>query len=199
MCFHGETVVSKEDGSSVKMRDLVVGDRILVLGTDQATLIWSIVLAIDTYQLYDTTNPIEYLVLNTTFGGPALHITPEHSLLIRKHDEFYPRFVFAREVQVEDSMYVADSRLKIREVPVTSITKKLFYDAYAPLVFEGNLLVNNAVVSAYGSFSHALAHYIIKAPRRWWLYLGSALIERQTFEKLDRHITDIMVSMITGI
>ena len=50
ICFHGETTVLKEDGSICSMRNLAVGDRILVSREYQLPPVWSAVLAVDVYQ-----------------------------------------------------------------------------------------------------------------------------------------------------
>lgn len=100
----------------------------------------------------------------------VLHITPSHSLLARKKHKFYPEYLFAQDVEIGDDLYfVNEHNQSIIPMRVTEITDVIFYDAYAPLTLEGNLIVNHYVVSCYGTFHHHLGH-LIKMARRWWLY-----------------------------
>ena len=168
-------MVLKEDGSEGRMRDLAVGDRILVSSEDHSTLKWSTVLAVDVYQHHNAQKPVEYLEIHTNSSMLPLHITPSHSLLVKKHGDIRPQYVFAHQAQVGDSIYmVSDGTTTLDAVNITEIRKTVFYDAYAPLTFEGNLIVNRIVVSTYGTFEHELAHNLIKAPRRWYLYMRLA-------------------------
>ena len=172
MCFHGETLVLKEDGSEGKMRDLAAGDRILVSGEDHSTVKWSTVLAVDVYQQYNAKKPVEYLEIHTSSSMLPLHITPSHSLLVKRDGDVRPQYVFAHQALVGDSIYMlSDGTTTLGAVNITEIRKTVFYDAYAPLTFEGNLIVNRIVVSTYGTLQHELAHHLIKAPRRWYLYM----------------------------
>ena len=160
----------REDGSEGKMRDLAVGDRILVSGKDHSTLAWSAVLAVDVYQHHNTEKPVEYLEIHTNSAMPPLHITPSHSLLVKRNGDVRPQYVFAAQAQVGDAIYMVNNGITtVAAVNITEIRKTVFYDAYAPLTFEGNLIVNRIVVSTYGTFQHELAHHLIKAPRRWYL------------------------------
>ncbi|CAF0942973.1 unnamed protein product [Adineta ricciae] len=195
VCFHGETTVLKEDGSICLMRNLAVGDRILVSRGYQLPPAWSTVLAVDVYQYYNIKKPIEYLEIHTTSLSSILHITPMHSLLLKKHNHTQPRYAFAHEACVGDSVYIINHGQTPEQVMITNIQPKVFYDAYAPLTFEGNFVVNNAIVSAYGSFQHEVAHYLIKAPRRWWLRLCSILFQTHAIERLD----NFFLHMLTNI
>jgi hypothetical protein len=198
-CFHGETVVLKEDGSICSMRNLAVGDRILVLKEPQLTPIWSTVLAIDVYQYYNQKKPVEYLEMHTARFSPALHITATHSLLLKKQNDTQPRYTFAYEANVRDTIYMINETQAIEEVTISHISRAIFYDAYAPLTFEGNFIANNVVVSVHGYFRHELAHNVIKAPRRWWLLLGFAVFQKQTVKQIDMYLDNMVTNVITSV
>ena len=118
-----------------------------------------------------------------------------HSLLLKKHNHTQPRYTFANEARVGDSVYIINHGQIPEQVTITNIKTRIFYDAYAPLTFEGNFVVNNVIVSAYGTFQHEVAHYLVKAPRRWWLRLCSILFQKHTIERLD----NFFLHMITSV
>ncbi|CAF1304377.1 unnamed protein product [Adineta steineri] len=195
VCFHGETTVLKQDGSICLMRNLAVGDRILASREYQSPLVWSTVLAVDVYQYYNEKKPIEYLEIHTSSLSPALYITPAHSLLLKKYNNIQPRYTFANEARVGDYIYLINGEQTLEEVTITYIRTRKFYDAYAPLTFEGNFIVNNVLVSAYGTFKHEVAHYLIKAPRRWWLRLCSILFQKHITERLDNFFLYMIIDV----
>lgn len=128
------------------------------------------ILAVDVYQHYNHLLPVEYREIYTTINSTALHITSSHSLLVRKKHKTYVEYVFARQINIGDHLYFAkeDDR-STNEVTVTHINDIILFDAYVPLTFEGNIIVNRLIVSCYGTFTHSTAH-LIKMVRRWWLY-----------------------------
>jgi hypothetical protein len=165
------------DGTKVLMRDLKLKDVVLVAKqTDHGIILgYSQILALDIYQKWDTSSSIDYLEIHTGDNDEdPLYITPTHSLLIRKQDRSIQEYLFASEAEIIDYLYVTDHDYQsVIEVPISRIRSIKQFDAYAPLTFEGSIVVNNKVVSCYGTFSHSTGH-LIKMPRRYWLqfYLG---------------------------
>ena len=154
------------------MTDLAVGDEVLVTSHDakgDLAIRSSRLLAMDIYQHHDRHSPISYRKIYTTANTSALQITRSHSLLVRKKHQFHFQYRFASEAEVGDSLYmvIVNNHL-IEEVAVTGIEEVHLFDAYAPLTFEGNLVVNHLVVSCYGTFTHSTGH-LVKMARRWWL------------------------------
>jgi hypothetical protein len=79
-------------------------------------------------------------------------------------------YLFAFEIDIGDHLYfVNEQNRSTDEVEVTQIDDTILFDAYAPLTFEGNIIINNFIVSCYGTFTHSTGH-LVKMPRRWWLY-----------------------------
>jgi hypothetical protein len=155
------------------MSQLNVGDQVLVAHLDAKggiELRSSPILAIDVYQHYNRLLPLHYREIYTTTNSTALRITSSHSLLVRKKHKSYSEYLFAFQIDIGDHLYFAreDDRLA-DEVTVTQIDDTNLFDAYAPLTFEGNIIVNHIIVSCYGTFTHSTGH-LVKMTRRWWLY-----------------------------
>lgn len=172
-CFDGDALVEKSDGRRVKMKDLIIGDELLVTVMDangRLKIRPSKLLALDLFQQYDRRSPIHYLEIITSKNTSALHLTPHHSLLVKKKYHSKAKYRFASQVNIGDQLYLSQSnRDSPEEVIVTEINDVELFDAYAPLTMEGNLIVDHLVVSCYGTFSHSFAHFL-RTPRRWWLH-----------------------------
>ena len=157
------------------MRDLKLDDEVLMVEQSEGfmKLGYSRLLALDIYQKWNTSSSIDYLEIKTKYddtnGGNPLHMTPGHSLLVRRKYKTRKEYLFASEVMVDDFLYqTVNNHQSIIETPITEINQIKQFDAYAPLTFEGNIIVNNRIVSCYGTFSHSTGH-LVKMPRRYWL------------------------------
>jgi hypothetical protein len=165
----------KMDGTEVYIRDLKVGDKVLVAYqsfNNDITLVYSQLLALDIYQKWEKSSPINYLQIYTekTNNEDPLYITPSHSLLVRKKNRSKKEYLFASAVEIGDYLYQTTNNYQsINEVKVIEIYSIKQFDAYAPLTLEGNIVVNNRIVSCYGTFSHSIGH-LIKMPRRYYLH-----------------------------
>jgi len=175
ICFDGDGFVVQSDGSQKKMRDLRIGDEILVASeiiNDQIKFHYSPVIAIDIFQKYDTNAPIHFLEIHTesNLTLQTLRITPQHLLFAKKKADHQSKFYFASDIQPDDYLYSSKHESYFGyETKVVHINRTVLFDAYAPLTLEGSLIVNDIVVSCYGTYSHDLVHWIM-LPRRWFLY-----------------------------
>lgn len=166
-------MILKSDGSWISINQLKKGDLVSVAHFDEngnIKLHPSPILAIDVYQYFNAHSPIHYREIFTQTNESVLHITPSHSLLARKKHKIYAEYLFAEDLEIGDDLYfVKENKQSIVPMRVTDINDVMLFDAYAPLTLEGNVIVNEYVVSCYGTFDHHLGH-LIKLPRRWWLY-----------------------------
>jgi hypothetical protein len=157
------------------MRDVKIGDQILVAyeTTNKGVeLRSSPVLAVDIFQKYNNHSPVHFLEIQieSNVSVHSLHITPRHSLLVKKEDRSQPIYLFASQVRIGDFLYLVDDNYQSAiEARVTRIKNIKLFDAYAPLTLEGTLVVNDIVVSCYGTFRHSFVHFLM-TPRRWLLY-----------------------------
>ncbi|CAF1153889.1 unnamed protein product, partial [Didymodactylos carnosus] len=169
-CFTGDTFVIQQNGQRTLMRNLNVGDHVLVSYYDadnKLRLTWSPILAIDIYQEYNPNKPIPYLDIHTAGNQAPLRITSTHSLLVKKQNSSVENFFFAKDVYNGDNIYTIRNNMTVKHVPVIEVKRTLAYDAYAPLTNEGNLVVNDVIVSCYGTYTHRVVH-LVKTPKRLW-------------------------------
>ena len=175
VCFDGDAYVTKADGSQLKIRDIRLGDRIFVaydVAMNSVKLRSSPILAVDIFQKHNNGSPVDFLAIHveSNVSVKPMHITPRHSLLVKKNDDAEAKYIFANEVQAGDYVYLKDDGYSSASaVRVAAIKMVELPDAYAPLTLEGTLVVNDIVVSCYGTYTHSSVH-LIMAPRRWFLY-----------------------------
>lgn len=162
-CFSGATRVRREDGSLIMMRDVRVGDRLLV-----AESTYSPVLAFLVRR--QNALPIDYLQIFT--DGSTLEITPTHLILMRRqNDPNPPHYLQAAKLSPGDSVFISDGDTagKIKEVKVIRIHGPIkLTDAYAPLTMEGTLIVNDMLVSCYAEYEHQSFVHFLMFPIRFW-------------------------------
>lgn len=162
------------------MQDLKLGDEVLIVHQSSnggMRLGYSRLLALDIYQKWNTSSSIDYLEIKTLNDNEVpLYITPAHSLLVRRKHQLEKEYLFASEVNVGDFLYqTINNHRSLIETPINEINTVKQFDAYAPLTFEGNLIVNNRVVSCYGTFAHSTGH-LVKMPRRYWLRFSHGFV-----------------------
>ena len=81
--------------------------------------------------------------------------------------------VFAIDIQAGDYVFVVDVTNKLGPKPakVTKVETRTFSGLYAPLTAQGNLVVDDVLVSCYAATeAHTLAHLAF-APLRLWYNL----------------------------
>ena len=109
-------------------------------------------LSLDIYQKYINSSPVHYLEIYVEgkYKKTPIHITPSHSLLVRKKSHKIKDYIFASQLELGDYLYLATNNYQL-------------INAYAPLTFEGNIIVNDFIVSCYRIFTHHIAHFIKNA------------------------------------
>ena len=144
------------------MSDLVVNDQVYVMKENQ--VISSPVLAIFRHHR----SSIRFIDIYTTESIFPLRLTPLHSLLVRPKHSRTERYAFAQTISVDDFVFSSDSRF----IKVTNIIEILVSNdiVYAPLTFEGSIIVNGLVASCYGTLDHSIMH-MITIPIRWWYFI----------------------------
>jgi len=179
-CFSGKTRVRREDGSLIMMRDVQIGDRVLV-----AESTYSPVLA---FLIRREDGPIvNYLQIFTETS--TLEITPTHLILMRRqNDPNPPNYLQAAKLRAGDSVFISDkdSNGKIEEVKVTRIEGPIqLTDAYAPLTMEGTLIVNDMLVSCYAEYEYQSFVHFFMFPIRFW---NSMIHNSYEFQNLHPYI-----------
>ncbi len=99
----------------------------------------------------------------TTNNQEPLRLTPSHSILTKKNNEFY--YDFAYNIAIDDLILSS----KLKPVRVINIKEIILYNQTisTPLTFEGNIIVNNLIGSCYATYTHKFMH-ILTTPIRYW-------------------------------
>jgi len=106
---------------------------------------------------------VRFLDIYTTNNQEPLRLTPSHSILTKKNNQF--RYDFAYNIAIGDLILSS----KLKPVQVINIKEIILYNQTisTPLTFEGNIIVNNLIGSCYATYSHNLMH-ILSTPIRYW-------------------------------
>ncbi|CAM4836164.1 unnamed protein product [Rotaria magnacalcarata] len=165
-CFAENMIVTLKSSAHVLMRDLRVGDQIHVSSGKVSPVV-----AIFRHQR----SCLAFIELQTTSNlSKPLRLTSSHSILTRKPSNGIEQYRFARDVSVGDFVFSAIEQQSIKVTDVRHVFHADEY-AYAPLTFEGTIVVNDLIASCYATHSHSNMH-IIMTPIRWWYW---ALIQYQ--------------------
>lgn len=152
-CFSGTSRVYRQDGSSIMMKDVRVGDHLLDAYGEFSEVL--------TFLDHRPDAPdTDYLQISTTES--TLEITPTHLLLMRHHhDSNAPRYLQAQRLRVGDSIFSINETIK--EMKVIEIIRNLKRnDAFAPLTESGTLVVDNIIASCYADYEyHSIAHLVL--------------------------------------
>ena len=169
------------------MSELVVGDLVFVKNKYKVTT--SPILAI--FQHYR--NVIRFLDIYTNESINPLRLTPLHSLLVVAKYDKHPRYTFAQDVSINDIVFSSD----LHQVRVINIKETLIYNdsGYAPLTFEGNIIVNDILASCYATYDHSIMH-IITTPIRWWFYMLYEFYQSIEFIYVQKLTSNIVISLV---
>ncbi len=166
-CFSGSTRVRREDGSVIMMRDVRIGDRLLVGQSTYSPVVAFLVRRPDGPR-------INYLQIVT--AESTLEITPTHLILMRRQNNSNPPdYRQTAKLSPGDSIFMIDSDSggTIKEVQVLRSHGPIqLTDAYAPLTMEGTLIVNNILASCYAEYEHqAFVHFFMFPIRLWYSFI----------------------------
>jgi len=189
ICFSGETTVQVKEKGSIKMRELQIGDQVLI-ANDKNT------------KLYDTVYSFGHReddVMGTYLRllPSKLELSSDHMIYVRGNEAPIP----ASMVQVGDILSDG-SRV---DTILSSIRRK---GMYAPFTTSGTLLVNGVLVSNYIAFQSSstlnigksmntsftfqwLAHAFNTPQRLWWRFhcYSSTIINEPSHQKFNNGIS----------
>jgi len=175
-CFPAESTVERADGTLVPLSALEPGTRIATLVPNNRggwTKRFTTAYAFADKQT--AAGPFQYIALHTSSGG-VLHMTPDHLVYVQPgyaHER--PRFTRARNLFPGMALLHEDGSTDT----IVRVTEHVDTNAYAPLTFEGTLLVDGYLVSSYGdTASHGAAHWAF-APLRLWYRLRHSTQKQQ--------------------
>ena len=169
------------------MADLVVGDLVYVKRNDE--IVASPILTV--FRHYRSIT--RFLDIYTTGSQIPLRLTPLHSLMVLPRDHTRERYLFAEDISVGDFVFSSDLRL----LKIINIQEALVYNdsGYAPLTFEGTIVVNDIVASCYATHDHSMMH-IITTPIRWWFFMLFELRQFLQVDYMQKLTTNTVVSFV---
>jgi Hint module/Calcium-binding EGF domain len=174
-CFPGLSEVLVQDKGLVAMKDLMLGDRVLV-AVNKYEPIYS-------FGHYDADITVKYLELRT--ASAKLEITNDHMVFIDNAGAFP-----ASAVKVGDKLILTSGNVEVVEAIKSTIRK----GAFVPLTASGTIVVNGVKASTFISFqkdspvlmlggvstrlSYQWLLHTFELPHRVWCsYLGDCLTE----------------------
>lgn len=184
-CFPGRSLVRTADGSSKRLDQVQLGERIAALDS-HGDIVYSEVIAFLDRSFAER----RQFVRLTTESGRVLTLTPAHLVPVEGRST-----VFAGRVQPGDKILVRDPadenevQHRLRWDKVIDNRLVLEEGIYAPLTMEGTVLVDDVVASCYAFVDNQeLAHFAF-LPYRMWSAVRK-FFERRLLEAEDLRYTD---------
>lgn len=159
-CFTGDSTVQTSTGETRLLSQLRIGDEILTMDND-GQLKFS-----EVYMFLDRDEQIrrEFVRIETE-NGQTLVVTPSHLIYTWRSDDANALittdtadFRYADVVQIGDFVLVnINDTLEPRRV--TKLTREMHRGVYAPLTYDGTIVVNSIAASCYAIIEkHSMAH-----------------------------------------
>merc|ERR1712106_473897 len=160
-CFPGTAEVTLASGGRKKMKELQIGDEVLTSsGTFSAVLGW-----LDIQPGQET----NFIKLETNLSS-STSMTGSHVIFSRSVKEEAATPKYAEEVKMGD-LIIEEEAGELAEVVKISRFSSVGY--YAPLTYEGTVVVDGYLASCYASYPHWVAHAALYTARAWpAIFLG---------------------------
>jgi Hint module len=156
LCFPADATVELEIGSTARMDELKIGDRVKVMYKDK-TLGFE-----DIYQFGHKESSqlgLSYLKLFVeSKDSQDMHelILSETHYLTVPNEEGKPSLITAESIQIGSKVWVADKgAAKVVEGVLTDKYAVAAYGAYTPYTLNGNIVVNGVIASSHNDWSYA--------------------------------------------
>ncbi|OAD53896.1 Sonic hedgehog protein A [Eufriesea mexicana] len=192
-CFPGRSLVRTEDGSTKRLDQVQLGDRIAALDSS-GDIVYSEVIAFLDRSLTERRQFVQL----TTESGRVLTLTPAHLVPVEGRSS-----VFAGRVQPGDKILVKDPadenevEHRLRWDKVVDNRLVLEEGIYAPLTTEGTVLIDDVVASCYAFVDNQEVAHIAFLPYRMWSSVKS-FFERRLPGLEDSRYPDVRQDSRTG-
>ena len=183
VCFPGDAVCQIEGGGEILMKDIKLGDKVLVQGGKYE--------AVYSFGHRDEGTPTQYLNIGTAAG--ALVISNDHMVFTEGG-----RSVPASQVKVGDKLQLAEDGDLATVTDIHVVNKQ---GAYAPFTASGTVIVNGVKASSFIAFQDSecllvagvntgltfqfLAHTFERPHRFWCQYMSKCSEERYSDEGIS--------------
>nr|APD15680.1 lophotrochozoan hedgehog-related [Acanthochitona crinita] len=161
VCFPGDARVQLQNGQSISMATLEVGQKILTINADGFPTFSEVLMFL---KRHPATQAV-YSVLRTDKG--SIRMTPRHIVFTDSSNNTahrQPRF--AQDVSVGDYLFSAETS-GLEPARVLEIDSEIMEGVYVPLTETGTLVVDGILASCYSSINHHVAHAFL-TPVRWF-------------------------------
>eukprot|EP00547_Thalassionema_nitzschioides_P003455 CAMPEP_0194203566 /NCGR_PEP_ID=MMETSP0156-20130528/3297_1 /TAXON_ID=33649 /ORGANISM="Thalassionema nitzschioides, Strain L26-B" /LENGTH=638 /DNA_ID=CAMNT_0038929339 /DNA_START=510 /DNA_END=2426 /DNA_ORIENTATION=+ len=155
LCFPGHSIVNLEDGTSIEMSELKIGDRVQVTKDGKFDIVYS-------FGHYQPESVSEYLNIESTAKAAPITMSPPHMLFLDSG-----KVVPASTIKIGDVLLGGNVVIKVNKVSSKG--------AYAPFTYSGSIVVNGVVASNYVSLTgtstflgvdmQSLAHTVVGVRR----------------------------------
>lgn len=206
-CFSGDSIVYTQNGP-VTMSNLNIGDEILTVGQDEHLVYSEIILFLDR----DLSVTRLYYHIETK-SGKVITVTETHLVFVTyspnsSFGDPSSHAIFASKIEL--GMYILirqESKLnatikeeKLVSEEVVRITTSKKQGAFAPLTKEGNLIVDQVVVSCYALIAdQSLAHLAFVPIRIWSNFIDSLKIIKKLIHLESSKLSKSQTSIQNGI
>lgn len=152
-CFTGNSTVLTSTGEHRLLSELKIGEKVLSMDSNGNTIFSEVLLFLD--RNIEQTREFVRIEID---GGAALTVTAKHLVLVWHMDKQSTDYRFAEHVEEGDFVLVnRNETLEPRKV--IKISNELNKGVYAPLTYEGTIIVNSVTASCYALVEkHNLAH-----------------------------------------
>ncbi|XP_046142942.1 sonic hedgehog protein A [Osmia bicornis bicornis] len=177
-CFPGRSLVRTQGGSTKRLDQVRLGDRIAALDS-HGDIVYSEVIAFLDRSLAERRQFVQL----TTESGRVLTLTPAHLVPVEgRASTFAGRVEPGDKILVRDPADENEVEHRLRWDKVVDTRLVLEEGVYAPLTTEGTVLVDDVVASCYAFVdNHELAHFGF-LPYRVWSSVKSFFTSRVSVE-----------------
>lgn len=170
VCFPGSVTVELEDGSTIPMSQVSIGDRVKV-GENEFSRVFMF-----THKMSDTSNKF---VKFSTASGAELTLTPGHYIYVDGS------LVAASSVSVGSTVRLGNGKTDT----VVAVSRVVDSGLYNPQTVHGDVVVNGIVSSTYTmAVEPTIAHAILSPLRALYALTG---LQLNAFEKGGGFLADI--------
>ena len=210
-CFTGSNTVMLENGKRQKMSDLKVGDSVLTVDTNGDYKFSPVILFLDRAP----EDRRQFYVIQTD-SGHSLTLTPSHLIYTKyqsEHEEDLNtkesrlrtniidsdsinndiesfQAGYASNVREGDFVLVFDSKYGLKPSRVLKIETIVQTGVYAPLTSQGNLVVDDVLVSCYALIDSQTIAHLSFAPLRWWHNIKAFMPYSEEERNVDNELNE---------
>lgn len=172
-CFTGSSIVLTSTGDTRLLSELKIGEKVLSMDSNGNTVFSEVYMFLDR----DEDQTREFVKIETD-GGASITATPSH-LIYTTNSLLIANYKFAANVQIDDFVLVnVNGTLEPRKV--LRIENEIHRGVYAPLTYDGTIIVNSISASCYALVdTHSLAHMSLMPMRVYYsikkMFYGSVI------------------------